>query len=449
MACSGQKMRWKLLAVIALVIAVFAAWVAAPALSLRPYTPGGVDFERSVPGSKRLARHAVKRLARASERGERPARWISAPVEAPHEFDLVGIAQEMRQLEIRVRDDGGSWSGWVEQADGTPIYAGGADQVQVRAPFRPDGTLHFVNVSGTAGGTASRLLHAARGAINTAFVSLATATVAEAGAPVPPITPRAGWGADTPGTGCPPRGRPDYGSVGAAVVHHTVSANDYTPEEAPGIVLGICRFHVYGNGWDDIGYNALVDRYGTLYEGRAGGLQSPVVGAHAQGFNDETTSIASVGDHTSEAPTPAAVDSIIQYLAWKLKVSKATPATGTISLTSGGGSQNKYPSGSVITAPRISGHLDLGLTACPGGLYSYLPSIRTAVQKRIGGRVACRKPCRRCKRKGKASKACQKCKKCKRKQRAKRRKLRAKRRELRARRSTGPVAREEARRGRP
>jgi len=416
-------MRWKLVCAMALVIAAFAAWVAAPALSLRPYMPGAVDFESALPGAKRLPAPAVKRLARAAGRREKPARWISPPVEAPQEFDLVGIAQEMRHLEIRVRAEGGGWSEWVEQADGTPIYAGGAEEVQVRAPFAPSGELHFVNVSGTGGGTASRLLHAARGAINSAFISAASLPVAEAVASKPAITSRAGWGADVPG-GCSPRGPAEYGSVTAAVVHHTVSANSYTPEEAPGIVLGICRFHVNGNGWNDIGYNALVDRYGTLYEGRAGGLQYPVVGAQAQGFNSQTTAIASVGDHTGEAPTPEAVGSIIRYLAWKLKVSKATPATGTTQLTSSGGSQSKFGAGSVITVPRIVGHLDLGLTACPASLYSQLEAIRAGVQSLLGGRAPCSKPCRRCKRKGKASKACQKCKKCKRKHRAKQRKLR-------------------------
>jgi N-acetylmuramoyl-L-alanine amidase len=358
-------------------------WVAAPALSLRPYIPGAVDFERAIPSAKRMAPAAVASARRANP-GEKPARWISPPIEAPHRFDLVGVAREMRAVQIRVRDDGGRWSDWVEQDDGTPIYVGGADQAEVRAPFRPRGRLHFVNVSGTSGGFASRLLTSARRAINTAFISIASTPVAEALAPKPRIVSRAGWGADNPSGGCPPRAAPEYGTVRAAVIHHTVNANDYTPEEAPAIVLGICRFHVYGNGWNDIGYNALVDRFGTLYEGRAGGLKRPVVGAQAQGFNSQTTSIASIGDHTSEAPTPQAVRSIIQFLAWKMAVDRASPVTSTVQLTSAGGPESRYPAGQVVTVPRIVGHTTLGLTACPGGaMIPLIPQIQAAVQKRI------------------------------------------------------------------
>jgi N-acetylmuramoyl-L-alanine amidase len=359
------------------------AWVAAPALSLRPYVPGGVDFERGIPAPKRIAASALG-AARSASPGEAPPRFITPPVEAPHRFDLVGVARERRMVQIRVRDDGGRWSNWVEQDDGTPIYVGGADQAQVRAPFRVSGRLHFVNVSGTAGSFAGRLLDSARQAINTAFISVASTPVAEAIVPRPTIVTRAGWGADLPSGGCPPRGPPEYGTVQAAVIHHTVNANDYTPEEAPSIVLGICRFHVYGNGWNDIGYNALVDRYGTLYEGRAGGLKKPVVGAQAQGFNSQTTSIASIGDHTSEAPTPAAQRSIVQFLAWKMWVNRAYPVTGTVQLTSAGGSESRYPAGQVITVPRIIGHTTLGLTACPGAaMIPLIPQIQAAVQKRI------------------------------------------------------------------
>jgi uncharacterized protein with LGFP repeats len=381
--CSRNTMRKRVLLGLLLMLVCGLAWVAAPALSVRPYMPGGVDFEKRIPVAKRMATRAVA-TARSAHPHEAAPRWISPPIDAPHRFDLVGVARQTRPVEIRVRDEGGRWSEWVEQDDGTPIYVGGADQAQVRASFRPSGRLHFVNVSGTAGGFASRLLSSARRAINTAFISVASTPVAQAIAPKPLIVSRAGWGADLPSGGCPPRAAPQYGSVQAAVIHHTVNANDYTPEEAPSIVLGICRFHVYGNGWNDIGYNALVDRYGTLYEGRAGGLKRPVVGAQAQGFNAQTTSIASIGDHTSEAPTPEAQRSIIRFLAWKMAVNRAYPVTGMVQLTSAGGPEDRYPAGTAITVPRIVGHTTLGLTACPGGaMIPLIPQIQAAVQKRI------------------------------------------------------------------
>jgi hypothetical protein len=376
-------MRKRVLMAIGLALITALAWVAAPALSLRPYMPGAVDFERGIPASKRMAPAAVAAARRADPREAAP-RWVSPPIEAPHRFDLVGVAREMRAIEIRARDGGGRWSDWVEQEDGTPIYVGGADQAQVRAPFRPHGRLHFVNVSGTSGGVAGDLLNSARHAINTAFISVASTPVAQAIAPKPAVVSRAAWGADLPVGGCQPRGAPEYGTVQAAVIHHTVNANTYTPEEAASIVLGICRFHVFGNGWNDIGYNALVDRYGTVYEGRAGGLKRPVVGAQAQGFNSQTTSVASIGDHTLEAPTPEAQNAIVQFLAWKMAMNGAYPVTTDVQLTSAGGSENRFPNGTVITVPRITGHTTLGLTACPGAaMIPLVPQIQAAVQQRI------------------------------------------------------------------
>jgi hypothetical protein len=369
--------------IIGLAVTALLAWVAAPALSLRPWRPVAIDFEQGLPVAKRMSPGARGLAAASAHPGEQPARWISPPVRAPHRFDLVGIGGEMRPVEIRTRNEDGDWSEWVETHGGDPVYVHGADDAQVRASFRPGGRLHFVNVSGTAEGTAGHALSSVRGAINSAFISIASTPVAQALAPKPLVVSRASWGADLADGGCPPRVPASYGTVQAAVIHHTVNANDYTPEEAPGIVLGICRFHVYGNGWDDIGYNALVDRFGTVYEGRAGGLKRPVIGAQAQGFNSQTTSIASIGDHTSEPLAPPARRSIIRYLAWKLGVNQVKPANGTVQLTSGGGTENRYPAGTVITVQRIIGHLTLGLTACPGIVNDDIPTIANSVQKRM------------------------------------------------------------------
>ena len=137
-----------------------------------------------------------------------------------------------------------------------------------------------------------------------------------------PPTPRSRTSREPTGapSQCLPRAAPDYGEVKAVHVHHTVSLNDYTPAEAPQIVLAICRYHRNSNGWNDIGYNALVDKYGTIYEGRAGGLDQAVVGAQAQGFNSQTAGIANIGDYTAIAASDEALAATANYIRWKLGV---------------------------------------------------------------------------------------------------------------------------------
>jgi hypothetical protein len=164
--------------------------------------------------------------------------------------------------------------------------------------------------------------------------------------------------------------------VHLAFVHHTVTANDYAPEDSREMVLGICRYHRNSNGWDDVGYNFLVDKYGTIFEGRAGGLDQPVVGAQAQGYNSVSTGVANLGNYEDVPPTDAALDAIARLLAWKLPLHGA-PVEGEVTVTSAGGSSNRYPSGRGVTFQRISGHRDGNATACPGAqLYLQLPRVR-------------------------------------------------------------------------
>ncbi len=368
--------------VAALAVALF-VYVAAPALSARPYMPEAVDFSQPLGAVEPLEQAAGG--ARAAHAGEGAVSFRSAPIAAPARFDLAGLAGELRALELRARAAGGEWSDWVETANGDPVYFGGAEELQLRTRgWRPRGTLHYVNVSGTTT-AAGGLLNGAREAINGAFISAAALVDAEAVATParPAIVSRGAWGATRAEGGCKPRARASYGRVKAAAVHHTVTANQYSEKEAPQVVLGICRYHRNANGWNDIGYNALVDRFGNIYAGRSGGLRRAVVGAHAQGFNAQTAGVAAIGTHTSVPITPATRNGLVDYLAWKLAAHELR-ARGKTTMTSAGGDASRYPSGRRVRTSRIVGHRTLGLTACPGeAIEARMPKLRRLVQERI------------------------------------------------------------------
>src|SRR4029453_7682350 len=99
---------------------------------------------------------------------------------------------------------------------------------------------------------------------------------------------------------------------------HPRARTDHSRSGPAAIVKGIQLFHVQGNGWNDIGYNFLVDRFGTIYEGRDGGIDRNVIGAHALGFNTGSVGIALLGTYGSTKPSPAALDAIAKLIAWRL-----------------------------------------------------------------------------------------------------------------------------------
>jgi hypothetical protein len=359
------------------------AWAAAPALSLSPYVPEPVEFEQPLPELSDLDPGAQARRAARAGHGhddERLVRYLSPLIEAPHRFDAVGVAGELGPYELRVRESGGEWSPWTETGDGSPVWSGGADELQLRSRTQQlEGSLHYVNVTGTAT-AADRALTALRGTVNSAFVQVASVTPAAAKAPKPDIRGRSDW---DPGDDCPPRTGPVYGEVDAAAVHHTVTANDYSASEVAGMIRSICLYHRNGNGWNDIGYNAVVDRYGRVWEGRDGGLGRPVVGAHTQGYNAQTTGVAMLGDHRSTPITHDALKGLARFLAWKLS-RHGTEAFGHTTLISAGGEVNRYPSGARVWVKRIFGHRRTNLTECPGdALDDELGKVRRRTQRRI------------------------------------------------------------------
>ncbi|MER5519055.1 peptidoglycan recognition protein [Streptomyces sp. NPDC002763] len=195
--------------------------------------------------------------------------------------------------------------------------------------------------------------------------------------PEPPIVSRAGWGADESLSPDPSEYNAD---VKAVFVHHTDGTNDYSCSDSAAIVRAIYAYHTQTSGWNDIGYNFLVDKCGTIFEGRKGGVDRPVLGAHTYGWNRESAGIAVLGDYTSTGATDAALAAVARIAAWKLGQYGADPA-GTVKLTAGATQTNffgtSFTAGTAYTFNRISGHRDGYNTQCPGNsLYPQLPTIR-------------------------------------------------------------------------
>jgi uncharacterized protein with LGFP repeats len=307
------------------------------------------DFERPLTNVA-----AVEGAGKRSAEGAVTHR--SGPIAAGARFDAVGLAGELRSYELRTRHEAGEWTSWLEVASGDPLFVvDGAEELQIRARgWRPRGRLHFVEIAGEAD----------------------AAPVAKAETPKPSFMRRSEWGASQ----CRPRDEPTLGTVKAVAVHHTVSVNDYTRAQVPGMVLAICRYHRNSNEWDDIGYNALVDRFGRLIEGRAGGLRKAVVGAHTEGYNAQTAGIAALGNHTDPALAGDAERSMSRYIAWKLDVA-GHRADEKATLVSRGGRTNLYPRGTRTRLSRVFGHGKLSATSCPGRIKGELDDIRARARR--------------------------------------------------------------------
>jgi hypothetical protein len=197
----------------------------------------------------------------------------------------------------------------------------------------------------------------------------------------PPILSRADWGADESMR----VGKPSYNStVKVGFVHHTDTANDYTEAETPAVLRSIYAYHVKSNGWSDIGYNYLVDRFGRVWEGRYGGITRAVIGAHTGGFNTDSFGTSLIGTFTTTPPPAATLTSLEQLFAWKLGAYYRDPMS-TATLRSGGGGTSKYAAGTLHTFAVVSGHRDAGNTTCPGeATYARMGAIRTAISTYLG-----------------------------------------------------------------
>ena len=294
------------------------------------------------------------------------------PATSVHSYQLLGVtwdpSKDTADLDVTVRwRKEGAWSRWthldldLENSNteggrpGTePRWVGDADGVAVR-------------VTSTTGRKPTGLRVATIDPGRSDAVKPVAATVGQ-----PTIVPRSSWGAKASGT-CD---SPQYGATtDGAVIHHTAGSNTYTAAESAAIVKATQAYHMDSRDWCDIGYNFLVDKYGQIFEGRAGGITAPVRAAHSGDdlVNQLTMGVAMMGTFSTVEPSPAMKSAVTDLVAWRF-AQYHLPAKGTFSVDG-------------LTLNRIAGHRNVVATECPGAkAYAWLSAsggLRDAVASKL------------------------------------------------------------------
>lgn len=294
-------------------------------------------------------------------------------------------------IEVRALSIDGTWSNWFrldpisdEETNATEAaWIGESIKTEIRASLYGEDvsdeiTAHLIETSEntedrnvSTNGSTSRTM--------TFFSTASTTSTYQPGYKAPAVISRKSWGANESYAGS----TYTRNSTKGIFLHHTAGTNNYTKAQAAQQVRGMYVYHTRTLGWSDLGYNAVVDKYGQIFEGRKGGLEKNVTGAHSLGFNRESFGVSVMGDYSSRSLPSAAIESVSKIVAWKLAGTfnrNATAKTSFYNTTSG----TRYAVNSTARLNIISGHRDVNYTDCPGSAYyRQLPSIRSRVQTLI------------------------------------------------------------------
>ena len=272
---------------------------------------------------------------------------------------------------MRVEQEG-AWGEWTSLEDG--LATGPDEQGQEAGEWGTEGTVLLdadrvqVELSGET--------EDARIESWTTYVTAQdAATVAEL--PVPDAGPdglvvarRKDWAQDMdliPSAG-PIRPSPKMGIT----LHHTATDAYYAAEDVPAMLRAVYRYHAHTLDWRDVGYNAMVDRYGRVWEGRSGGLENNVQGAHSYGMNYDWFGLSSLGNHEISPVPQAELAGLARTAGWVLNLHGADVTQ-----------QKRYTNsylGWTRTLSTLHGHRDVYATSCPGWqMYQMLGALRTMV----------------------------------------------------------------------
>ncbi|WP_063055295.1 N-acetylmuramoyl-L-alanine amidase [Nocardia salmonicida] len=303
-------------------------------------------------------------------------------------FSMVAVtARDLANTttKLRARQLDGNWGPWynadpvdtratdqtpADAPTGTePIYVGETTAVQMLVTRKPAAGPDHDPAHLTEAALKAVLINPGRAAIDAALNDVAAALPGGG----PKVITRAQWGADE-SIRCQ---EPTYDDgVGGITVHHTAGRNEYSRSESAGIVRAIYAYHAETLGWCDIGYNALVDQYGQIFEGRYGGLDRAVQGAHAGGFNENTAGVALMGNYENEDPSNESLNAIGKFIGWRAKLAGINPK-GTTTMYSEGTEFTPYEYDEAVDLPVVFAHRDVGNTDCPGdAAYALMDRIR-------------------------------------------------------------------------
>ncbi|MEX2505184.1 MAG: N-acetylmuramoyl-L-alanine amidase [Egicoccus sp.] len=309
-------------------------------------------------------------------------------VETEAPFSMIGftLPEGVDEVTVRTRGLDGTWRAWealerelvgldgpdlgsdeAEHAEpdaSEPLWVGDADAFEVRI----DGEVanlsaSLIDTEGYSEGTVDKVVRHLRPRV---------VEVEAAAANRPNIISRKQWGANESMV----RKSPGYATPKFTVIHHTAGSNSYTKAQSASVVRGIYSYHVNAQRWNDIGYNILIDRYGQVFEGRAGGLERGVIGAHAAGFNTGSIGVSVMGNFDKADIPSVAVESVARVVAWKYDL-HGIDARASRTISQNGKTIN------VTTA-----HRNVGSTACPGRyFYARMGALRSRIQALSTGAV--------------------------------------------------------------
>ncbi|MFJ9390569.1 N-acetylmuramoyl-L-alanine amidase [Nocardioides sp. NPDC101246] len=388
-------------------VPVSGSQVAAPSAAQVPAVPVDAHLEEislTAPSARRVPGRITAEATKAASRGD--AVTVTSLPQPVDGFGTVGLTwapdavvpEDAVGADVRTLEDG-TWSAWqaldvhlddhapdpssTEAAGSRPgtmeAIVGEVDQVQTRlrltgaqvpadlrlaviTPGEADASRSESPEIETGADDAPEPAEGAEGATSAEEGEAATLS-AGAYTAKPSIYSRRQWGADE---SVREAGPPDYHEVRGGFVHHTVNTNSYTKAQVPGIIRSIYTYHVKSRGWRDIGYNFLLDKFGRIWEGRYGGVDRPVVGAHTSGYNSYSFGASAIGNFDNAAPPTALVNAFGSLFAWKLSLHGVRGNKGSTKI------------GDRTFSHAIMGHRDAGSTACPGRyLYAKLSTIRS------------------------------------------------------------------------